>query len=46
VNLTLGNPDAQFSYGVCLAKGKGVEHNMAEAARYFKMSADQAHSHE
>ena len=39
-----GDADAQFNYGVCLLNGRGVRQNYEEAARYFKLSADQGNA--
>ena len=36
--------NAQYYYGLCLANGQGVAQDYSEAARYFKMSADQGNS--
>jgi TPR repeat protein len=30
-------------YGFCLANGRGMSRNAQEAARYFKLAADQKH---
>jgi TPR repeat protein len=40
----LGDPVAQFQYGLCLFNGRGVHLNRPEAAKYFKLSADQGYS--
>jgi TPR repeat protein len=36
----LGNPLGQHNYGFCLQNGTGVEQDLVEAARYFKMIPD------
>jgi TPR repeat protein len=36
----LGNTDAVYEYGRCLAKGLGIEQDEVSAARYFKVAAD------
>ena len=36
-----GDATAQKEYAECLMNGRGVERNVSEAARYFKMSGDQ-----
>ena len=36
-----GLADAQFKSGVCLEHGQGVSRDLSEAARYYKMAADQ-----
>ena len=36
-----GDPNAQFNLGRCFEKGKGVEQDKAEAARWYRKSADQ-----
>ena len=36
-----GNAVGQWRYGSCLEKGIGVEEDGHEAARYYKLSADQ-----
>ena len=38
-----GDAGAQVNYGLCLQQGEGVEQNWQEAARYFKLAADQNH---
>ena len=34
----------QYNYAVILFNGDGVSRNLPEAARYFKLAADQGHS--
>jgi TPR repeat protein len=36
----LGNAGAMLCYGLCLARGQGVEEDRVAAARWLKMSAD------
>jgi TPR repeat protein len=36
-----GYAAAQFNYGICLSKGKGVGIDFKGAAHYFKLAADQ-----
>jgi serine/threonine protein kinase len=36
-----GNAAGQAGYGFCLENGLGIAKNLAEAVRYYKMSADQ-----
>jgi TPR repeat protein len=31
----------QLGYAMCLGDGAGIEQNVEEAAKYFKLSADQ-----
>lgn len=40
---TEAEPDAAFSYAVCLSRGLGVEKNLDLAARSFKLAAAQGH---
>jgi TPR repeat protein len=37
----LGNVDAQYSYGLCCFKGKGVPQNFPEAMAWFRKAAEQ-----
>jgi TPR repeat protein len=39
-----GDSDAQTTYGCALRDGAGVEEDLVEAAKYFKMSGDQGNS--
>ena len=36
-----GEARGRFNYGLCLANGQGVEQDVCEAVRYYKMAADQ-----
>jgi TPR repeat protein len=38
-----GFPEAQFCFGRSLALGDGVQKDIARAAYYFKLAADQGH---
>jgi TPR repeat protein len=40
-----GNADAQFRYGLQLAKGEGVGRDRMQAAHYYKLAADQKHAY-
>jgi TPR repeat protein len=39
-----GNPYSQWKYGNLLAEGEGIARNLIEAAKYYKMAADQGDS--
>jgi hypothetical protein len=39
-----GHAKAQLQYAICLSDGVGVEETATEAARYYKMLADQGNS--
>jgi TPR repeat protein len=41
--LKAGNEFGQSADGVCLLKGEGIERNPIEAAKYYKMAADQGY---
>lgn len=41
LSILQGNAQGQFNYGLCLDNDEGVPRNFDEAARYFKMAADQ-----
>jgi hypothetical protein len=41
---TLDIAEAQYELGVCLCKGKGVDQNIAEAAKWWRKAADQGHA--
>src|SRR3974390_2434595 len=39
-----GNPDAQANVGAMYANGEGVEQNLAEAAKWYRLSAEQGNA--